>query len=57
MSKVGPKNYIMEVKSLNEKWIKEWCIRKSNNGKSTLLTNLGEAVDIIYFNDIQTVLP
>lgn len=45
----------MEVNSLDKKWDKEWCIRKSNSGVK-LLTNLKEAVDIIYFNDTQTTL-
>lgn len=55
LSKIGPKNYLVEVKSLDKKWDKEWCIRKSNSG-AKLLINLKEAVDIIYFNDTQTTL-
>lgn len=55
LSKIGSKNYIVEVNSLDKKWNKEWCIRKSNSG-AKLLTNLKEAVDIIYFNDTQTTI-
>ncbi|MDX1651565.1 MAG: erythromycin esterase family protein [Brumimicrobium sp.] len=55
LSKLGPKNYFVEVNALESNWKKEWCIRKSNSG-AKLLTNLGEAVDIIYFNDTQTTI-
>ncbi len=55
LSKLGPKNYFVDVKALDNKWMKEWCIRKSNSGNK-LLINLGEAVDIIYFNHTQTTL-
>ncbi|PHR47290.1 MAG: hypothetical protein COA32_07665 [Fluviicola sp.] len=55
LSKLGPNNFLVEVSSLDKKWMKEWCIRESNSGDK-LLTHLEEAVDIIYFNDIQTTL-
>ena len=55
LAKLGSNNFIVEVDALDEKWMKEWCIRKLNSGDK-LLTNLPEAVDIIYFNDTQTTL-
>ena len=55
LSKFGTKNYFIDINSLNKKWEKEWCIRKTNSGDK-LFTNLTEAVNIIYFNDLQTTL-
>lgn len=55
LSKFGTRNYFIDINSLNKKWEKEWCIRKTNSGDK-LFTNLTEAVNIIYFNDLQTTL-
>lgn len=55
LAKSGIKNYVVRVNSLDNKWMKEWCIRKSDSGDK-ILTNLGDAVDVIYFNHTQTTL-
>ncbi|NVK63738.1 MAG: erythromycin esterase family protein [Flavobacteriales bacterium] len=55
LSKLGSKNYLINVDDLSEDWKKEWFIRNLNSGDE-LLTDLDKSVDIIYFNDTQTTL-
>lgn len=55
LSKLGPKNFLIKMSDLDQKWNKEWFIRNLNSGDK-LLTDLDKAVDIIYFNDTQTTL-
>lgn len=55
LAKIGPKNFVVDVKDLDKSWNKEWLIRYLNSGNE-LKTILNQGVDFIYFNDTQTTL-